>query len=84
MTHDVRRADGRPARLDCGRISGTEDTMENWQERPDFRAIADKIVKTSLRIRPGEVVQLGGGVHNFDLLAALAAGGAPGRARFPN
>lgn len=42
-------------------------------DTPDFRRIADKIVNTCMNIRPGEVVQLGGGVHNFSLLAALAA-----------
>ena len=39
----------------------------------DFRPLADKIVGTCLRVRPGEVVQIGGGVHNFAFVGALAA-----------
>jgi len=39
----------------------------------DFRPIADKIVSTCLGVRPGQVVQIGGGVHNFAFVAALAA-----------
>lgn len=39
----------------------------------DFRPIADKIVGTCLGIRPGEVVQIGGGIHNFAFVGALAA-----------
>lgn len=39
----------------------------------DLRSMAEKIVRLCARVQPGEVVQLGGGVHNFDLLAALAA-----------
>lgn len=38
-----------------------------------WRIVADKIVAQCMRIERGEVVQLGGGVHNFDLLGALAA-----------
>src|SRR5690625_2912445 len=40
---------------------------------PEWRAVADSIVTNCLRIAPAEVVQLGGGVHNFDFLGALAA-----------
>ena len=43
------------------------------QSAIDFRPIADKIVNTCLGVAPGEVVQIGGGVHNFPLVAALAA-----------
>lgn len=39
----------------------------------DFRGIADKIVTECVGVQAGEVVQLGGGVHNFALVAALAA-----------
>ncbi|OUM98973.1 MAG: hypothetical protein BAA04_00305 [Firmicutes bacterium ZCTH02-B6] len=42
-------------------------------EAVDFRPIADKIVTTCLRVRPGEVIQIGGGVHNFAFVGALAA-----------
>lgn len=38
----------------------------------NFRSVAEKIVHSCARVQPGEVVQLGGGIHNFDLLAALA------------
>lgn len=47
--------------------------MTDSRDAVDLRSVADKIVNACVRIRPGEVVQLGGGVHNFDLLAALAA-----------
>lgn len=47
--------------------------MAHSRDQFDFRSVADKIVTACTRIRPGEVVQLGGGVHNFELLAALAA-----------
>ncbi|MBO8141589.1 MAG: aminopeptidase [Firmicutes bacterium] len=40
---------------------------------PDFRSIAEKIVRTCLRIRPGQVVQVGGGIHAFGFLSAVAA-----------
>lgn len=46
--------------------------MAENRDHVDFRSMADKIVGVCARIRPGEVVQLGGGVHNFDLVAALA------------
>src|SRR5690625_1625395 len=49
-----------------------EAMMAENRDHVDFRSIADKIVGVCARIRPGEVVQLGGGVHNFDLVAALA------------
>lgn len=39
----------------------------------EWRPIADKIVLQCLGVTPGEVVQLGGGVHNFDFVGALAA-----------
>lgn len=38
-----------------------------------WRPIADKIVNKCLGVAPGEVIQLGGGVHNFDFVGALAA-----------
>lgn len=38
-----------------------------------WRSVAENIVANCLRIVPGEVVQLGGGVHNFDFVGALAA-----------
>lgn len=47
--------------------------MADSHDTPDFSGIADNIVNNCVRIRPGEVVQLGGGVHNFNFLAALAA-----------
>lgn len=47
--------------------------MAQNRDKLDFRSMADKIVGVCARIRPGEVVQLGGGMHNFDLVAALAA-----------
>src|SRR5690554_729674 len=47
--------------------------MAETVEKPNFRSVAEKIVRVCTGVRPGEVVQLGGGVHNFDLLAALAA-----------
>lgn len=47
--------------------------MAQSLHKPDFRSIAEKVVNTCACVRPGEVVQLGGGVHNFELLAALAA-----------
>lgn len=50
-----------------------ETTVGPGYPAMDFRPIADKIVGTCLGIRPGEVVQIGGGVHNFAFLGALAA-----------
>lgn len=42
-------------------------------QQPDWGALADVIVRQCIRIKPGEVVQLGGGIHNFQLVGALAA-----------
>lgn len=47
--------------------------MAEQLTKPDWRSVAEKIVRVCVGVRPGEVVQLGGGVHNFSLLAALAA-----------
>lgn len=47
-----------------------------------WASIADTIVATCVKVQPGEVVQLGGGIHAFDFIEALAlavrrAGGYP-------
>lgn len=47
--------------------------MSNNTKQPDWRAVADSIVTRCMRITEGEVVQLGGGVHNFQFVGALAA-----------
>lgn len=54
--------------------SARKDESPNELSTPHrWSVIADKIVTECLRIAPGEVVQLGGGVHNFDFVGALAA-----------
>src|SRR5690625_54718 len=54
--------------------SARKDESLNELSAPNrWSAIADKIVTECLRIAPGEVVQLGGGVHNFNFVGALAA-----------
>lgn len=53
--------------------AGGQDGVAAAVPPSPWRSIADKIVTQCLAIAPGEVVQLGGGVHNFDFVGALAA-----------
>jgi len=47
--------------------------MAQGLETPNFRSVAEKIVRDCAGVRPGQVVQIGGGIHNFGFLSAVAA-----------
>src|SRR5690606_35320786 len=65
-------ADGRGCRRQrLGDGGGT--IMAAGLETPNFRSVAEKIVRDCAGVRPGQVVQIGGGIHNFGFLAAVAA-----------
>lgn len=62
--------------LDAGDAPGCQGASHGdcgcGGQAPPWDLVADTVVNTCARVRPGEVILLGGGVHAFPLIQALA------------